>query len=555
MQQTNPTILIIGGNGRMGQWFQNIFINHSLSVTSLGRKDSKQLKSSVSNADIVIISVPISQTLSVIEQIIPFLKENSLLTDLTSLKELPMQAMRKAPCGTLGMHPLFGPSIVSGRGQKIVFCEQKNNAHVTFLKNIFIKEGMEVITMTPQEHDRQMATLQALTHMVNILVAQTMEKSNVAIDPRLTTPLFTLQNLTLTRVLAQDPELIADIQLLNPHFKTVLKAFAKSTEDWKTMVMEQKRATLEKKLIALHNGQTSTSAYSLTQTNKILQMLSNKPSISRNEKVDKILKGSVAFLGPEGTYTHQAARSLSKISTHLHAKTTIRETLGAVLNKQSDFAIVPVENSIHGTVRETLDTLSDMPLTIVGSYDMPIHHNLLSLEKDVKRVQTIISHPQALAQCAQWLDTHIPKALRVFSESTTAPLKDPKQGFGYIASIQAAEMHSIPVLATSIEDDQTNTTKFIVVARNTTEIPHLSNNNTLLYLTIHNRVGILRDILEIFAKRSISLNKLESRPSIEKMWDYSFYIEVNCKSDQQSLIDALQELQAHCSTIRVLGRT
>jgi chorismate mutase/prephenate dehydratase len=556
-QQTKPTILIIGGSGRMGKWFQSFFESNNVRVLIYGRASKKSLTKLLGKADIVIVSVPISQTERIIKSLIPNLRSDQLLCDIASLKDISLKTMKDAPCGTLGMHPLFGPSILSPQGQKIVFCHQHDNDHVSFLKELFLQSGMEIIDLKASEHDQQMAVIQALIHAVNIALAKTLD-NQLSINSKLQTPLFTLQSLVTSRVLQQEPHLITDIQLLNPHFLPIIKELQQSINLLVDINIKKDWQGFTNLLKSLRRKTEQIAPYTLYKTNKILTMIDDKPITlsSSSIQINQNSSLKVAYLGPEGTNTHQAAMKVFDNQKNIFvAKEIIDDIFQAVNEENADAGIVPAENSLHGTVRETLDILSNSPLKVIGSFTLPIHHYLLSIEKDFKKIKTVVSHPQALAQCKNWLTKHLPGVKIITTTSTTASLNNPKKYEAYIASEKASKIYNVPILAKNIEDNTTNLTRFYVIAKKDLQIEGLKQNNTLIFLTIFNRVGILRDILDIFARKGISLTKLESRPSLEKVWDYCFYIEVDHKEENKKLKRALTEIQKYCSTVRILGRT
>ncbi|GIW61774.1 MAG: hypothetical protein KatS3mg089_0626 [Patescibacteria group bacterium] len=556
-QQTKPNVLIIGGSGRMGKWFQSFFESKKISVLIYGRASKKSLTKLLKKTDIIIVSVPIFQTEKTIKSVLPYLRSDQLLCDIASLKDLSLKAMKDAKCGTLGMHPLFGPSILSPQGQKIVFCHQHDNDHVTFLKELFLQSGMEIVDLKTSEHDQQMAVIQALIHAVNISLAKTLD-NQTSINAKLQTPLFTLQSLVTSRVLQQEPHLITDIQLLNPHFLPIIKELQKSINLLVDINIKQDRQRFTDLLEKLRKKTQKIAPYALYQTNKILTMIDDQSLnlSSSSLQIDPNFPLKVAYLGPEGTNTHQAAMKVFDNQKNIFvAKEVIDDIFQAVNEDEVDAGIVPAENSLQGTVRETLDLLSNSPLKVVGSFTLPIHHCLLSLENNFKKITTVVSHPQALAQCKNWLTDNLPKAKIVTTTSTTASLKSPRKHEAYIASEKASKIYKVPILAKNIEDNASNLTRFYVIAKYDLPVKGLNQSNTLLFLTIFNRVGILRDILDVFARKGISLTKLESRPSLEKVWDYCFYIEVDHEQESKKLKRALTEIQKYCSTVRILGRT
>ncbi len=542
----------------MGQWMRSFFESHNITVITHGRKSSRSLQDVCEQADIILIAVPIAQAVNTIEKVLPYLKPHQLLTDITSLKVAPLAAMMKSKSATLGMHPLFGPSMLDPRGLSLIFCPTKNQTgksgkrYIAWLKKLFTKAGMKVITMTSKEHDRQMAKIQALTHALNILFAQTLQ--DLPEDERLETPLFTLQQLIMQRVLQQDASLMADIQLSNPF---VLPILDKLNDRVKNLLKLIRQGDKEQLLNALHDIQASLStdtAFATQETNKILSFVrKNTVETKTNpKKVQNPSRLKVAYLGPRGTNTHQAASNLFS-ERQLTPKDSLDDIFAAVLKGEQEIGIVPAENSIQGTVHETLDLLSNLPLIAIGSYDLPIHHCLLSQETKLDDIVTVLSHPQALAQSKNWLKNNLPHARLVPSPSTTSALKEPHKGEAYISSRKAGELYNLPLLAKNIEDLTSNTTRFYAIAKTDLILSGLTRQHTLLFLTIYNRVGILRDILSVFAEEGISLTRLESRPSREKMWDYYFYIELDVLPTETKLQKVLLDLKQYCPMMKVLG--
>lgn len=552
-----PVIGIIGGTGRMGQWFQNFFHTQGISVLISGRKTKLTGKALAAKSDIIIVSVPIAEVESVLEEIIPVIKPTSLLSDVTSLKLLPLKVMEKSKSATLGMHPLFGPAIADPAGQKIVFCRQNDNQYVPFLKTLFEKAGIAVIELSAEEHDYHMAYVQALTHALNLLYAKILFEQSDALSKKLDTPLFMLQSLVMGRVLHQDLGLSADIEMFNPYFLPLLENLAGYSKQLLDILQSGDRKAFVKLFEKDQRFGEDFANFATLHTDKMLKLVvethASLPSVGKILLPEK--DTTIGYLGPAGTYSHQAVQTIFPSANKKLPFGTIFQVFNAVLDEDVSFGIVPAENSIEGTVKGTLDYLADFSVSVVGSFALPIHHQLVSSEKNLAEITEVISHPQALAQCEQWLRTNLPKAKITPSSSTTAGIDAKKKHTGFITSETAAKLYKLPVLAKNIEDNPRNTTRFYLIAKYSTEIKGLSNKRTLLFLTIYNRVGILRDILNVIADNDINMTKLESRPSSEKIWDYHFFVEVDCKYTEKRLTNTLGALKSFCPVIRVLGQT
>lgn len=542
----------------MGQWFVHFFQEQDLPVLIAGRKTPLTPLQLTKKADIVIVSVPISETQKVIKSVVSQMPKDSLLTDVTSFKVMPLEAMKNASCATLGMHPLFGPSANRTMELKIVFCHQRNNDYVAFLKNLFTKKGIEVITMLPEEHDYQMAYIQAFTHTVNLLYAKIIFENKNMLENKLVTPIFNLQTLVMGRVLYQDLKLISDIQFYNPYFLPVLEAFVEQAKKLETIIEKQdvrgfaRMFTQEQELIR------NFASFATLKTSTILRLASDV-TVSIPNKINKITLPAhhkIAYLGPDGTFSHQAVKTVfSKNDYSAIPCDTLYDVFNIVAQSKSAIGVVPAENSLEGPVHATLDYLADFSLSVVGSFILPIHHQLLTEEKRLADIKTVVSHPQAIAQCRHWLKKNLPHVKIVSASSTTSDIASGKRGWAYISSQEAAKTYNLPIFKNQIEDDPANTTRFYLIAKALFAIEDVHKTHTLLFLTVHNRVGILRDILDVFAKHNLNLTKLESRPSHTKAWDYQFFVEVSAAINDQSLKNALTALRAYCPIIRILGQT
>ena len=261
----------------------------------------------------------------------------------------------------------------------------------------------------------------------------------------------------------------------------------------------------------------------------------------------------VAYLGPEGTYTQEAALKHFGHSVSLRPLAAIDEIFRDVEAGGADFGVVPVENSTEGAINHTLDMFMRSPLKICGDVEMPIHHQLLALERDASALVKVCAHQQALAQCREWLDANVPHAERVAvsSNAEAARIASEDAAIAAIASDAAAEMYGLHVLAPNIEDDPGNTTRFLVIG---THKPGPSGKDkTSLMVTVHNRAGALYSLLEPIARHGVSMTKIESRPSRVNKWDYVFFVDVEGHIADDNVAAAVEELGASASSLKVLG--
>ncbi len=262
---------------------------------------------------------------------------------------------------------------------------------------------------------------------------------------------------------------------------------------------------------------------------------------------------TIAYLGPEGTYTQAAAVKHFGHSVQLRPLAAIDEIFREVEAGSADFGVVPVENSTEGAINHTLDMFVRSSLKICGDVEMPIHHQLLSRATGLHQVSSVRAHQQALAQCREWLDANLPSAERVAvsSNAEAARMAAQEDSIAAIASDTAAEMYGVKILVPNIEDDPNNTTRFLVIGDQ--YVGPSGRDKTSLLVAVHNRAGALYALLEPIARNGVSMTKIESRPSRLSKWDYVFFLDIEGHVEDDNVATALQELQAEASLIKVLG--
>lgn len=268
----------------------------------------------------------------------------------------------------------------------------------------------------------------------------------------------------------------------------------------------------------------------------------------------------ISYLGPAGTYAESAAIACSNWllettdqESALCPYPSIAQTLRAASEQRTDFAVVPVENLIEGSVSMTLDTLWQLGnLQIQKAVILPISHALISQASVVQQIQTVYSHPQALAQCQEWLEKWIPEVKLIPTNSTAEALQhvDPHGSVGVIASRRAAQLYQYPILAHPINDRPDNCTRFWLLSL----IPSLTGSHTSIAFSFPaNLSGALAKALEIFARRDINLSRIESRPTKRSLGDYLFFIDFEADIQDESVQSALAELADCTETLKIFG--
>ncbi|SHE21034.1 Chorismate mutase I / Prephenate dehydratase [methanotrophic endosymbiont of Bathymodiolus puteoserpentis (Logatchev)] len=261
----------------------------------------------------------------------------------------------------------------------------------------------------------------------------------------------------------------------------------------------------------------------------------------------------VAYLGPEGTFTQQAAFKHFGQAVKAEPVSTIEAIFESVESDHCQFGVVPIENSTEGMVTHTLDRFVTSPLQVCGEVALRINHNLLSNVENLSEITEVFSHRQSLAQCRKWLEENLPnvRCTEVSSNAEAARIASSQQGAAAIAGELSAEIYSVNLLECNIEDELNNTTRFVIVGNLTAS--STGQDKTSLLISTKNNPGALYSILEPFAKHNIGLTKIESRPSRQGLWDYLFFIDIDGHKTNQNVVLALDELQPRVTMIKVLG--
>ena len=263
---------------------------------------------------------------------------------------------------------------------------------------------------------------------------------------------------------------------------------------------------------------------------------------------------TISFLGPEGTFSETALEGQFGKSVEKIPEETIRSVFKSVVNKTSDFGIVPIENSIEGSVNLTLDCLSEFDLKICGEIEMEIHHNLLGHNMALPRDGfEIHAHEQTLGQCREWLESYCPGVQLVSVSSNAQAALDVTEDNKIIAIAGelAAEKYGLDILSKNIEDYSNNTTRFLTIGN--IDSSETSLDKTSIMATTKNEEGALYSLLEPFNRLSINLSHLTYRPSKINKWQYSFFIDFDGHKEDKLVQDLLNDLLDKEIEVKILG--
>jgi chorismate mutase/prephenate dehydratase len=263
---------------------------------------------------------------------------------------------------------------------------------------------------------------------------------------------------------------------------------------------------------------------------------------------------TVAYLGPEGTFTQQAAMKHFGSAARTHSMPTIDDVFREVLSGSALYGVVPVENSTEGVINHTLDNFMTSQVKICGEVELRIHQHLMVSEVTKRdSITRIYSHPQSLAQCRTWLDTHYPMAERVAvsSNAEAARLIKGEWHSAAIAGELAAKRYELDIMAANIEDQPDNSTRFLIISAD--EVPPSGDDKTSIMVAMKNEPGALHNLLRPFQEFSVDLTRVETRPSKTSNWSYVFFIDFAGHITDANVASAMTKVARNASDIKVLG--
>ena len=264
---------------------------------------------------------------------------------------------------------------------------------------------------------------------------------------------------------------------------------------------------------------------------------------------------TVAYLGPRGTFSERAALKHFGLAAEAMPSASIDEVFRAVESGAADFGVVPVENSTEGAVGRSLDLMPQTPIKVCGEVVVRIHHHLMAkaAPKDFADIRRVFSHGQSLAQCHEWLNSNLPHVERVAvsSNAEAARRAAEEAGSAAVAGETAAELYALAILASNIEDEPNNTTRFLILGDY--EPRPSGHDKTSMVLSARNRAGAVYEMLTPFATRGVSMTKFESRPSRVALWEYLFFVDIEGHRQDANVAAALEEVMKIAGYLKVLG--
>ena len=336
--------------------------------------------------------------------------------------------------------------------------------------------------------------------------------------------------------------------------------------DEKILDLMNQRIGTAKQIATIKNELAQPAIYRPEREAQVLRRLKqlNKGDLQDSEveslfrEIMSITRGSeaglsAALLGPPGTFTEAAALQHFGSKIELDYYPTIDEICKAAESGQTDFAVVPIENSTEGGVSATLDRLTTTSLQICGEIYLKVQHSLVGRAESLENVKEVVAHPQALGQCRNWLGRHVPEAELLPCNSNTEGARRASEDSSVagIAARSAAEKFGLDVLAANIEDEPGNTTRFLVLSDR--ETPPSGDDKTSLLISGRNRPGALFHLLKPLVEENLDMTKIESRPSRSGLWEYVFFVDVKGHCQDPKLATALTKIKAEAGLFKQLG--
>jgi chorismate mutase/prephenate dehydratase len=330
------------------------------------------------------------------------------------------------------------------------------------------------------------------------------------------------------------------VSLLNERTRHVLEIGALKNKAGKEIYAPHRELAVLDRLAKINDGPITTESLRAIYREVMSSALSLEKTMT------------IAYFGPEATFTHQAAIRKFGSSLNYSPHKTIADVFTEVSKRRADYGVVPIENSTEGVVTHTLDMFVDSDLKIVSQIILPIQQCLLGKgRKD--QIKKIYSHPQPLAQCRTYLQRHFHETEIVETSSTTraAELAAREPYAAAIASSLAAERYNLQVFEKDIQDTAVNATRFLVLGRQCSPPTH--NDRTSLMLSIADEVGALHHSLAPFSRYKLNMTRIESRPNKRKAWEYFFFVDFDGHYLDKKVARALAQVEKECTFIKVLG--
>ena len=261
---------------------------------------------------------------------------------------------------------------------------------------------------------------------------------------------------------------------------------------------------------------------------------------------------TIAYLGPEGSYHHAAAQIHFGRSANYLPTVTIGQVFEAMERNRADYGLVAIENSIEGSVAQTLDRVAHSTVKVIGERYLPISHCLISFS-ELSEIDKVYSHPQGLAQCRKWLESNLPNVQLIDSSSTSRAVQlclDDRKAAA-VASELASDIFEVPIQVRGVEDITGNTTRFYILGKKA--LQPSKEDKTSMAVYVRDQVGALYKMLEPFKKNKVNLTNIVSRPSKQEAWQYMFFLECEGHHQDENVAGAIRDIESFSLFVKILG--
>ena len=583
----------------MGSFFKNFFYSRGYDVAGYDIvKEKRDVEiEEIGEFDVIFLCTPMDAIPDALDKIKSYAKKDVLLVDISSIKSNVLPLLDKSGFDYLSIHPMFGPSSDIGLANIIVVVESGRKEEKIILDE-FRKAGA-IITYLPRDlHDAKMAEIQGLPHFILLALANFLSE-NLNENLKYASPIFYILYKLTARILNQDWRMYYLIQKnaesLREKFVKYIIEFHERIKDEKEFrrifnklklkdsdpfILEAYKATIdvddlhllrgyikvldylilkliEKRVdagrkIAIHKKRNNEpiefseieevkirelSAQTDLNPLYIQQIFDAIINLTKEEEYKVVgVRKKLAVLGPRGSFSEEAALNLVGSRLPLVYCSTTDEIIKLVEDGKVDYGLVPIENSINGTVLPVLDALLNHDVEVFGETKLEIIHCLVAKRKlSLKDIKVIYSHPQAIAQCMNFINNYLPHAEIRYTSSTSDAIKLLDEYSAAIASENAARLNKLYILRKGIQDISKNITRFYLIRKRGKG--ERRGSITALFFGVEDRPGALKDVLEVFYKRRINLRKLESRPAKTGLGDYIFFVEAEKNLSDEELIE------------------
>jgi len=600
--------ILVYGVGDLGSLLKEFFYSRGYYVKGYDVDEKKKETNNISEFDVIFICTPMGEIKNALAHIKGEAKFDALLVDVASVKSISIPLFERSGFDFLSIHPMFGKDTEIPLSNIIVVHESEREEEKTII-NEFIKAGALVTKMSAEEHDKAMAKIQGLTHFLLLAFADlthdigfgTLTYSAL----RKLAARYLAQNWEMCYAIQKNAEkereeFVKKISALNDvikdkeNFRRIFfraREKSESAENSELLLelckitgeiselekmrgalkvidslilrLLEKRVEIGKKIAEMKKERDEPIEVKEVEDNKIREILKKTKlnplaveeifekimKLTKEEEYSKLgIKRAVAVLGPKGSFSEEIALKLVGSRLPLRYCSNTDEIIKLVEMGEVDYGIVPIENSVNGTVLPVLDALMSHEVEVFGEAKLEVNHCLVTKrELRFGDIKIVYSHPQAIAQCMGFINNYLPNAEIRYTSSTSDALRLLDDYSAAIVSENAAKLHRLCILRKGIQDlKDRNITRFYLIRKKTGK---MEGRITSLFFAVEDKPGALKNVLEVFYRKGFNLRKLESRPAKTGLGDYVFFVEVEAPLSEEDA-KALKE----CTTFyKIIG--